>query len=145
MKVLGKIGEITLNYQMAKTDREGKTYYGERYTIFIECGDDTFMADSDWLHCQGKGGGKEKLKAQGIVEGAKGEATIRFGFRDWNGKRFHDITLTDFEPLVKKSEVQPQEAEPEAEPAPEPEPEPAPAPSAEAVQSEQGKSSDLPF
>ena len=154
MKVLGKIGEITLNYQQEKQHEDGSTYFGERYNIFIDCGDDVFMVDSKWLHCQGKGGGREILKRRGIVEGAQGNAIIRFGFRDWNGKRFHEITLEHFELLLNPAQG----------PAPEgsiahvldtkvggpllTEKEQVvvdPAPAAEVVKTEEGKDTDLPF
>lgn len=138
MKVLGKIGDIVANYQQEKQHEDGSTYFGERYNIFIECGDDVFMVDSKWLHCQSKGGGREILKKRGIVEGAQGNAIIRFGFRDWNGKRFHEITLEHFENLTNKEESTSAQA-------PEPEPELAPAPAAEVVKTEEGKDTDLPF
>jgi len=140
MKVLGKIGEIVANYQQEKQHEDGSTYWGERYNIFIDCGDDVFMVDSKWLHCQSKGGGREILKGRGIVEGAQGNAIIRFGFRDWNGKRFHEITLERFDNLTKKEEAAPAPAQ-----QPEHIQEPAPAPAAEVVKTEEGKDTDLPF
>jgi len=155
MRVLGTITEITLSYQQEKTDKDGRTFYGERYTIFIECGDDVFMTESEWLHCQSKGGGLMILNRRGIIEGAQGNALIRFGFRDYNGKRYHEITLEKFDMLAMK-----------INPAPAPEGsiahiedkkadiplmgdgirvEVTQEPAAEAVQAEEGKETDLPF
>jgi len=137
MKVLGKISEIILNYQQPKQREDGSNYWGERYSIFIECGDDKFMADSGWLHPQGKDGGLEILKRRGIEKGAQGNATIRFGVREYNGKKYHEITLEKFDSLTKK-----EESAQASDQAPEPAPE---APTAESVQAVESPDTSLTF
>ena len=129
MKALGKISSIEVAYQVEKTsDRDGHKYWGERYTIYFESGDDIHMVDSGWLHCAGKDGGLPILAKRGIAVGARGEMTIRYGFRDWNGKRFPECELVRFDSMEAKpassteakpageDEVKP-EGEDEAKPA----------------------------
>lgn len=99
MKALGKIGNVTCSYQMEKTGQDGHKYWGERYTIFFEVGDDIHMVDSGWLHCQGKDGGAAILEKRGIKVGAVGEMIMRYGFRDYNGKRFPGCELVRFNAL----------------------------------------------
>ena len=97
MRVIGKIGWLEPNYQQEKTsEKDGHKYWGERYTVFIESGDDVHMVETDWIHCQNKDGGRERLRKQGIFEGAIGEALIHYSFRDWQGKKFRDVTLKEF-------------------------------------------------
>ena len=103
MKALGKISSIEVAYQVEKTsDRDGHKYWGERYTIYFESGDDIHMVDSGWLHCAGKDGGLPILAKRGIAVGARGELTIRYGFRDWNGKRFPECELVRFDSMEAK-------------------------------------------
>ena len=106
MKALGKIGNVTCSYQQEKTsEKDGHTYWGERYTIFFEVGDDIHMVDSGWLHCQGKDGGAVILEKRGIKVGAVGEMIMRYGFRDYNGKRFPECTLVRFDALKTQSQT----------------------------------------
>ena len=115
MKALGKIGDIHVAYQQEKTsERDGSKYWAERYTIYMEVGEDIHMVDSGFLHVNGQGGGLAILEKKGIVIGAVGEMTIRYGFRDWNNKRFPECTLVRFDALVAKSSQVPANASTEA-------------------------------
>lgn len=105
MKVLGKIGWLEPNYQQEKTsEKDGHTYWGERYNVFIESGDDVHMCETDWIHCQSKDGGRERLRQRGIFEGAIGEALIHYSFRDFNGKKYRVVELKEFKCMNKPSE-----------------------------------------
>lgn len=106
MKALGKIGNIEIAYQQEKTSpNDGHKYWGERYIIYFESGDDIHMVDSGWIHCAGKDGGVAILAKRGIAIGARGEMTIRYGFRDWNNKRFPECTLVRFDSMEAKPVV----------------------------------------
>lgn len=111
MRAIGKIGDVQLAFQKEKENQDGSKYWGERYTIFFENGDDIHMIDSGWLHCQGKDGGRAILERRGIRVGAVGEALFRYGFRDWQGKRFPECELNKFTPM---QHGMPQSAEPTA-------------------------------
>ena len=112
MKILGKITDITLGYQQEKTsEHDGSKFWGERYIVFVESGDDTIMADTKWLHCQGKNGGLEILRRRGIFIGAQGEMTIRFSVREWNDRKFREATIESW-----KAFNQPEQPKKEAEP-----------------------------
>ena len=155
MKVLGKIGWLELAYQQEKeSDRDGSTYWSERYNIFIESGDDVHMCDSGFLHCQGKDGGRAILARRGIVEGAIGEALIHCSFRDYQGKKYRDIELKEFKNLSQQKPAtepqSPQADKPAAGGATEQPKEEKPAESTQVPaepepQPEEGKTSDLPF
>lgn len=98
MRALGKINNIEVAYQAEKTSQtDGHKYWNERYTIYFESGDDTHMVDSGWLHCAGKNGGAVLLAKRGIRIGNRGEMTIRYGFRDYNGRRFPECELVRFD------------------------------------------------
>ena len=144
MKVLGKIGWLEVAYQQEKeSDRDGSTYWSERYNIFIESGDDVHMCDSGFLHCQGKDGGRAILARRGIVEGAIGEALIHCSFRDYQGKKYRDIELKEFKNLSQQkpaTEPQSPQADKPAEVAEQFAKEPEKPETAE-----EGKASDLPF
>ena len=99
MKVIGKIGNIELSYQREKVGQDGKTYYSEKYTIFVESGDDNIMVDGGFVDAINPGDGLEALHKRGVVVGAVCEATIRFGFRDYDGKRYHDIRMVGYKRL----------------------------------------------
>ena len=142
MKALGKVSNIELSYQAEKSREDGSKYWGERYTIFVEVGDDIHMVDSGWLHVQGKDGGRAILERRGIVLGAVGEMTIRYGFRDWNGKRFHECTLVRFDSLKTQSQT----AATSAPAQPEASAEEVAAGMAEAAaKAEEAQSDNLPF
>lgn len=99
MKALGKIGNIELGYQQEKTSTtDGHKYWFERYTIYFESGDDIHMVTTG-IHCQGQNGGLEILKRRGIEVGARGEMTIRYGFHDYNGRRFPECELIRFDSM----------------------------------------------
>lgn len=99
MRVIGKVGDIQIAYQKEKENQDGSKYWGERYTIFFESGDDIHMVDSGWIHCQSKDGGRAILERRGIRVGAIGEALFRYGFREWQGKRFPECELNKFTPM----------------------------------------------
>lgn len=100
MKALGKINNIEVGYQAEKTSQtDGHKYWGERYTIYFESGDDIHMVDSGWLHCAGKNGGAVLLAKRGIRIGNRGEMTIRYGFRDYNGRRYPECELVRFDSM----------------------------------------------
>lgn len=142
MKALGKVSNIELSYQAEKSREDGSKYWGERYTIFVEVGDDIHMVDSGWLHVQGKDGGRAILERRGIVLGAVGEMTIRYGFRDWNGKRFPECTLVRFDSLKTQSQT----AATSAPAQPEASAEEVAAGMAEAAaKAEEAQSDNLPF
>ena len=149
MKAIGKIGNISVAYQQEKTGQDGHKFWGERYTIFFESGDDIHMVDSGWIHCQGKDGGMEILKQRrGIQVGAVGEMIFRYGFRNWNGKRFPECVLVQFTSMSATQPSQQAQAAPAAEPATNQAAQAAPAPApeqpaAEAKIDENGDS--LPF
>ena len=145
MKGLGKIGDIQVAYQQEKEGKDGGKYCGERYTIFFEIGDDVHRVDSGWLHCQSQNGGLEILKRRGIYVGAQGEMTIRYGFRDWNGKRFSECELVRFNNLSPKQDAKPEQKDDEQPQQPAQEAEPAPAAQAAEVELKDGETSDLPF
>ena len=146
MRAIGKIGDVQLAFQKEKENQDGSKYWGERYTIFFENGDDIHMIDSGWLHCQGKDGGRAILERRGIKTGAVGEALFRYGFRDWQGKRFSECELTKFTPLQQGNGTQaPPTASPEST-----KPADVAAEFAQAAQTEQAQEaktecSDLPF
>ena len=100
MRAIGKIGDIRLSYQQEKSREDGSKYWGERYTLFVEIGDDTHMVDSGWYHVQGQNGGKAIMENKGIRVGAVGEFIIRYGFRDYNGKSYPECTLVKFTPMA---------------------------------------------
>ena len=100
MRAIGKIGDIRLSYQQEKSREDGSKYWGERYTLFVEIGDDTHMVDSGWYHVQGKDGGKAIMENKGLRVGAVGEFIIRYGFRDYNGKSYPECTLVKFTPMA---------------------------------------------
>lgn len=101
MRAIGKIGDIHVAYQQEKTsERDGSKYWAERYTLFVEIGDDTHMVDSGWYRVQGKDGGKAIMENKGIRVGAVGEFIIRYGFRDYNGKSYPECTLVKFTPMA---------------------------------------------
>ena len=105
MKVLGKIGWLEATYQQEKTsERDGHTYWSEKYRIFFESGDDVHMVDTDFIHCQSKDGGKERLKRQGIFEGAIGEALIHYTFGDKDGRKYRISELREFKCMNMPSE-----------------------------------------
>ena len=124
MRAIGKIGDIRLSYQQEKTsERDGSKYWGERYTLFVEIGDDTHMVDSGWYHVQGKDGGKAIMENKGLRVGAVGEFIIRYGFRDYNGKSYPECTLVKFTALSATQQqaqaapapsAAPEQAQPEA-------------------------------
>lgn len=102
MKALGRIGNIEVTYSQEKTsERDGHKFWYERHTVFFESGDDTHMVTVG-THTQGQGGGVEVLKRRGIEIGARGEMTMRYGFRDWNGKRFQECELVRFDSMEAK-------------------------------------------
>lgn len=106
MKALGKIGNIEVTYSQEKTsERDGHKFWYERHTVFFESGDDTHMVTVG-THTQGQGGGIEVLKRRGIEIGARGEMTMRYGFRDWNGKKFPECELVRFDSMEAKPAVQ---------------------------------------
>ena len=49
MKVLGKVGNIEPIFSKEKVAQDGTVYYSEKYYIFIESGDDTIMAESNFI------------------------------------------------------------------------------------------------
>lgn len=109
MKVLGKIQNVVLGFQQPKSHEDGSQYWGEKYNVQIESGDDVFIVDSGWVHCQGQNGGLEILKRRGIEVGAEGKATIRFGVREYNGRQFPNVTLERFESYTKNESAKPAE------------------------------------
>ena len=116
MRAIGKIGSIECSYQQEKTnERDGSKYWGEKYTIFFEVGDDIHMVDSGWFHSQGKDGGLAILERRGIKAGVAGEMIIRYGFRDYNGRRYPECELVRFTAL---QQAQSQSPAPQAEPTP---------------------------
>ena len=109
-----------MTYSQEKTsERDGHKFWYERHTVFFESGDDTHMVTVG-THTQGQGGGIEVLKRRGIEIGARGEMTMRYGFRDWNGKKFPECELVRFDSMEAKpassTEAKP-EGEDEAKPA----------------------------
>ena len=105
MKVLGKIGWLEASYQQEKTsEKDGHTYWAEKYRIFFESGDDTHMIDTDFIHCQSKDGGKERLRKQGIFEGAIGEMIVHYSFGDKDGRKYRVVELREFKCMNKPSE-----------------------------------------
>lgn len=109
-----------MTYSQEKTsERDGHKFWYERHTVFFESGDDTHMVTVG-THTQGQGGGIEVLKRRGIEIGARGEMTMRYGFRDWNGKRFPECELVRFDSMEAKpassTEVKP-DGEDQAKPA----------------------------
>ena len=139
MKALGRIGNIEVTYSQEKTsERDGHKFWYERHTVFFESGDDTHMVTVG-THTQGQGGGIEVLKRRGIEIGARGEMTMRYGFRDWNGKRFPECELVRFDSM-------------EAKPASSTEAKPADGPQSveemmaeAAAEAEEKQGDDLPF
>lgn len=118
MKVLGKIGNIEIAYQQEKTNEKDQSkYWGERYTIFVEVGDDVHLVDSGFIHCQSQGGGRAILERRGIKVGAVGEMIMRYGFRNWNGRNFTECDLVKFTSFNQQQQTaQPANAsEPSAE------------------------------
>ena len=99
MKVIGKVGNISPIFSKEKVAQDGNVHYSEKYYIFIESGDDNFMCESNFIDAFEPGGGMETLEKRGIVVGALCEATIRFGFRDYEGRKFHEIRLAEFKRL----------------------------------------------
>ena len=97
MKVIGKIGHVECAYQAEKTsERDGSKYWGEKYTIFFEVGDDIHLVDSGFIHCQNQNGGEAILERRGITVGAVGEMIMRYGYRDYNNRRFPTCKLLQF-------------------------------------------------
>ena len=115
MRVIGKIGFIEQTYSQQKQRQDGSMFWSERYNIFVESGDDRFMVDSGFIHCNEQGGGEAILARRGVTPGALCEAVIRFGFRDYNGRRYHDITMAGYTRLDAAERREPQK--PEQEPA----------------------------
>ena len=106
MKALGRIGNIEVTYSQEKTsERDGHKFWYERHIVFFESGDDTHMVTVG-THTQGQGGGIEVLKRRGIEIGARGEMTMRYGFRDWNGKKFPECELVRFDSMEAKPATQ---------------------------------------
>lgn len=147
MKALGRIGNIEVTYSQEKTsERDGHKFWYERHTVFFESGDDTHMVTVG-THTQGQGGGIEVLKRRGIEIGARGEMTMRYGFRDWNGKRFPECELVRFDSMEAKPA-----SSTEAKPEGEDEVKPADGPQSveemmadAAAEAEEKQGDDLPF
>ena len=145
MRAIGKIGDIRLSYQQEKSREDGSKYWGERYTLFVEIGDDTHMVDSGWYHVQGQNGGKAIMENKGIRVGAVGEFIIRYGFRDYNGKSYPECTLVKFTPMAVAQQA-PATAATSAQAQPEPSAEEVAASMAEAAaQAEEAHGDNLPF
>ena len=147
MRVIGKIGWLEASYQQEKTsEKDGHKYWGEKYNIFFESGDDVHMVETDFIHCQEKDGGRERLRKQGIFEGAIGEMTIHYTFSDWQGKKYRRVELREFKcmnmPTEPKSPESTKPAEVAAEFAQAAEQAPAPAETAQEASTEGTK---LPF
>ena len=147
MRVIGKIGWLEASYQQEKTsEKDGHKYWGEKYNIFFESGDDVHMVETDFIHCQEKDGGRERLRKQGIFEGAIGEMTIHYTFSDWQGKKYRRVELREFKcmnmPTEPKSPESTKPAEVAAEFAQAAEQAPAPAETAQEASTE---GTNLPF
>ena len=145
MRVIGKIGDIRVSYQQEKSREDGSKYWGERYTLFVEIGDDTHMVDSGWYHVQGQNGGKAIMENKGIRVGAVGEFIIRYGFRDYNGKSYPECTLVKFTALSATQQQAPATAATSAPAQPEASAEEVAAGMAEAAAEAEEKADDLPF
>lgn len=95
MKVLGLIREIYPSYQQEK-EKNDRKYWGEKYNIVFEAGDDTHLIETDFIHCQGKDGGRVILKHRGIYEGAPGMMQMSYTLDTWNGRTFRKCSLVSF-------------------------------------------------
>lgn len=145
MRAIGKIGDIRVSYQQEKSREDGSEYWGERYTLFVEIGDDTHMVDSGWYHVQGQNGGKAIMENKGIRVGAVGEFIIRYGFRDYNGKSYPECSLVKFTPMAVAQQA-PATAATSAPAQPEASVEEVAAGMAEAAaQAEEAQGDNLPF
>ena len=140
MKSIGKISNIEVAYQELKSRDDGSQYWGERYNIFFEVGDDIHIINSGFLHVNGMMGGLARLESKGIKVGAIGEMQFHYGFRDWNGRKFVECDFGRFTPLAATQQqapapsASPEQAQPEASSGEE-------APKAE----ESGEGDNLPF
>ena len=156
MEVFGKIGDITVTYQQEKTREDGSKYWGEKYQIAFEAGDDTHLIDTKFLHCQNKNGGYEILKRKGIQIGAFGKMRFRYSFRPWedsngNHKRIREVEMDEFTCMIQKpapetvqSAMVPEDPQPIKEAIAKAAAKVAMVHTTEQVFSEEG-SSDLPF
>ena len=108
MEVFGKIGDIQCTYQQEKEREDGSKFWGERYQIAFEVGDDIHLIDTRFIHCQNKDGGIEILKRRGIYVGAYGKMRFRYGYRTWedpNGKqkRIREVEIDEFTNMLPKT------------------------------------------
>ena len=108
MEVFGKVGDIMVTYQQEKEREDGSKFWGERYQIAFEVGDDIHLIDTRFIHCQSKDGGIEILKRRGIYVGAYGKMRFRYGYRTWedpNGKqkRIREVEIDEFTNMMPKA------------------------------------------
>jgi len=139
MKAIGVIKEVEVVSKATKIDKQGHAYESERVVVYFESGDDTHMVQVFNSVYDGSTS-EEQLRRRNLFVGARGEMMIHYGFRDWQGKRFSDVSMMQWH----CDNVSAKEPEPHEQPATEqPQPAPAQQPKPEVV--EVGDESKLPY